>query len=229
MKRIVIIGEDEELFALRHILVQEGYHVRRMQFQGALSKLRDFRPQLVIVESSPPRVDVSEIKELMRKTGSLARVPILVLTAKHETPEQVRKAALVDGYLGRPLQPNAVLAAVKMLVHTRSTHQPSVKIVVDELMIDPLCHRVERAGELIVLSALEFRLLYYLASHPNMVCRRDQLLNEVWDIPGTTARAIDVCIRHLRKKIERSPEKPRCILSVRAKGYTFCTEAQPDA
>jgi two-component system phosphate regulon response regulator PhoB len=93
---------------------------------------------------------------------------------------------------------------------------------VGSLTIDPSSYRVERDGETITLTALEFRLLHYLASRPSRVFSRDQLLDAVWGTERfVTPRSVDVFIRRLREKIEVDPENPRYLKTMRGAGYLF--------
>ena len=99
-----------------------------------------------------------------------------------------------------------------------------------ELRIDPSSYRVSRAGKVVPLSTLEFRLLYFLASRPNRVFTRDQLLDAVWGTERfVTPRSVDVYMRRLREKIEAQPESPLHLKTVRGAGYLFETGAAAGA
>ncbi|MGC1105276.1 MAG: winged helix-turn-helix domain-containing protein, partial [Candidatus Acidiferrales bacterium] len=92
------------------------------------------------------------------------------------------------------------------------------------LRVDPISYRAQREGRTLPLSTLEFRLLYYLASRPNRVFSRDQLLDAVWGTDRfVTPRSVDVYVRRLREKVERNPEKPEYLKTVRGAGYLFET------
>jgi len=93
---------------------------------------------------------------------------------------------------------------------------------VGNLHIDPGSYRVVRDGEPISLTALEFRLLYFLASKPNRVFTRDQLLDRVWGTERfVTPRSVDVYVRRLREKIEADPQNPTYLKTLRGAGYLF--------
>src|SRR5208337_1051709 len=99
-------------------------------------------------------------------------------------------------------------------------------IEVGKLAIDPASYRVSQSGKPVPLSTLEFRLLYYLASRPNRVFTRDQLLDAVWGTDRfVTPRSVDVYVRRLREKIESDPENPLHLKTVRGAGYLFETRA----
>jgi len=97
---------------------------------------------------------------------------------------------------------------------------------IGRLAIDPASYRVSHGGKPVPLSTLEFRLLYYLASRPNRVFTRDQLLDAVWGTDRfVTPRSVDVYVRRLREKIESDPENPLHLKTVRGAGYLFETRA----
>jgi two-component system phosphate regulon response regulator PhoB len=96
-----------------------------------------------------------------------------------------------------------------------------------KLAIDPASYRVSYSGKAVPLSTLEFRLLYYLASRPNRVFTRDQLLDAVWGTDRfVTPRSVDVYVRRLREKIEPDPDHPRLIKTVRGVGYAFTADVK---
>src|ERR1700680_1785065 len=108
---------------------------------------------------------------------TLAALPILILLRNKETTSDLRSTANVDAYLKRPVDPGQLIARVHSLIRRRTdSAEPESPIRVDALVIDPAACRVERAGKIVRLTLLEFRLLHFLASRPNTVCRRDQLL-----------------------------------------------------
>lgn len=224
MSRILIIGEGQEVFELvRYILIREGFQVAPiLKAASKLQQIKSIVPDLLIFDSIVPRLSRTDIWKEIRTDKSLANVPILVLLRVNQTARAFGSAAKIDAYLKRPLDPRQLVARVDSLIRRRADFgEPESPIRLDALVIDPAAYRVERAGKIVPLSVLEFRLLHFLASRPNTVCRRDQLLNEVWRDSHTTPRTVDVCIRHLREKIEDDPNEPVYIRSVRAVGYTF--------
>jgi two-component system phosphate regulon response regulator PhoB len=97
------------------------------------------------------------------------------------------------------------------------------------LTIDPSSYRVTRDNKPITLSTLEFRLLYYLATRPNRVFSRDQLLDAVWGTERfVTPRSVDVYIRRLREKVETDADRPAFLKTVRGAGYMFESEGQSE-
>jgi two-component system phosphate regulon response regulator PhoB len=103
---------------------------------------------------------------------------------------------------------------------------PRSKVLRGGVVIDPAAHSVTVGGRPVELSALEFRLLYYLASHPGMVFSRDQLLDNVWGNERTvTPRSVDVYIRRIREKVESEPQDPMYIQTIHGVGYRFATSS----
>ena len=118
-------------------------------------------------------------------------------------------------------------ARVKALLRRVEPGGATEKLIeVGPLRIDPASYRVTRAGKPVPLSTLEFRLLYYLASRPNKVFSRDQLLDAVWGTERfVTPRSVDVYVRRLREKIEADSQNPTYVKTVRGAGYLFETRA----
>jgi DNA-binding response OmpR family regulator len=230
MSRIVIMSGDDELFGLvRYILKCEGFQVAPLlEPSSSLRQIKRLRPDLLIVDSPVPTRSIDDICEAIRCIKSYsANVRILVLMPTNGSEISLRVPTNADGYLTRPLDPTQLVARVNFLAQERraSTEARSV-IRVDDLIIDPAAHKVVRGGALIPLSPLEFRLLHYLASHPNSVCRRDELIHEVWRHTHHRSDSVDVKIRHLRDKIEIDRRRPIYIMNVRSLGYMFRIEGR---
>jgi len=131
-----------------------------------------------------------------------------------------------DDYVTKPFSMRELVARVRALLRRRE--QPgALKATLQrgQLVIDPSAHNVSLAGRRIELSALEFRLLHYLASHPGMVFSRDQLLDHVWGNDRTvTPRSVDVYVRRVREKVEPDPRSPTYIQTIHGVGYRFAAD-----
>src|SRR6185295_8069056 len=127
-----------------------------------------------------------------------------------------------DDYVTKPFSMRELIARIRALMRRHEpTHQRS-SVQRGNLLIDPSAHAVSVAGRPIELSALEFRLLHHLASHPGLVFSRDQLLDRVWGNDRTvTPRSVDVYIRRVREKIESEPQEPAYLQTVHGVGYRF--------
>jgi phosphate regulon transcriptional regulator PhoB len=226
MKRVLIIEDDKDIVELvRYNLEKEGYQVASVSdgLQG-LAQVRKSPPDLLILDLMLPRLHGLDICREIRRDPALNRLPLLMLTAKGEESDRVVGLELgADDYVTKPFSPRELVARVKALLRRVEPGGEGEKpIAFDKLVIDPGSYRVSRAGKHVPMSTLEFRLLYHLASRPNRVFSRDQLLDAVWGTDRfVTPRSVDVYIRRLREKIEPDPEHPVFLKTVRGAGYLF--------
>src|SRR5690348_11676463 len=229
MKRILIIEDDRDIVELvRYNLANEGFQVSGAN-DGAtgLNTLKKSPPDLLLLDLMLPKLSGLEICREIRKDESLNRLPILMLTARGDEADRVVGLELgADDYVTKPFSPRELVARVKALL--RRLEWPSDEaraLTIGLLRIDPVSYRAECGGKQLPLSTLEFRLLYYLASRPNRVFSRDQLLDAVWGSERfVTPRSVDVYVRRLREKVERNPEEPEYLKTVRGAGYIFETK-----
>ena len=129
-----------------------------------------------------------------------------------------------DDYVTKPFSPRELIARVRALLRRADTSGAGAEkvISVGKFVIDSEGYRVTRGGAPVTLSTLEFRLLYFLASHPNKVFTRDQLLDAVWGTERfVTPRSVDACMRRLREKVEEDAENPVYLKTLRGAGYLF--------
>jgi phosphate regulon transcriptional regulator PhoB len=230
MKRILIIEDDRDIVELvRYNLANEGYQVSAV-YDGSsgLSTLKKSPPDLLLLDLMLPKLSGLEICREVRKDESLNRLPILMLTARADEADRVVGLEMgADDYVVKPFSPRELIARVKALLRRTEPASETPRIIeVGKLAIDPASYRVSHSGKHVPLSTLEFRLLYYLASRPNRVFTRDQLLDAVWGTDRfVTPRSVDVYVRRLREKIEPDPENPVHLKTVRGAGYLFETRA----
>jgi len=230
MKRILIIEDDRDIVELvRYNLANEGFQVSGIN-DGAsgLSTLKKSPPDLLLLDLMLPKLSGLEICREVRKDESLNRLPILMLTARGDEADRVVGLEMgADDYVTKPFSPRELIARVKALLRRAEPPADSPRTIeLGKLSIDPASYRVSCSGKTVPLSTLEFRLLYYLASRPNRVFTRDQLLDAVWGTDRfVTPRSVDVYVRRLREKIEPDPENPLHLKTVRGAGYLFETRA----
>jgi two-component system alkaline phosphatase synthesis response regulator PhoP len=228
MKRILIVEDDRDIVELvRYNLEQEGFQVSAVgDGSSGLAQIRKSPPDLLILDLMLPKFSGLEVCKAVRREPALNRLPILMLTARGEESDRVVGLELgADDYVTKPFSPRELMARIKALLR-RTGDAPGgdseKTIEVGQLVIDPSGYRVTRAGKPLPLSTLEFRLLYFLASHPGRVYSRDQLLDGVWGTDRfVTPRSVDACMRRLREKVETDPENPRHLKTMRGAGYLF--------
>ena len=163
-----------------------------------------------------------EVCRQIRESTDLARVPIIFLTARAGEEDRVRGLDLgADDYITKPFGTRELTARVRAVL--RRFEQPVTTSITTpdfELHSDSMTLTVR--GKPTEVTATEFRLLHFLASHPGRVYSRDQVLDAVWrDLSFVTPRSVDVYIRRLREKIEHDPEDPKYFKTVRGAGYKF--------
>ncbi len=225
-KRILIIEDDKDIRGLlRYDLEREGFRVSESEdgVEG-LALLRKSPPDLLVLDLMLPRLSGLEICKQVRREQTARRVPILILTARSEEPDRIVGLELgADDYVTKPFSPRELVARVKALLRrTEPSILSSEPVRAGRLLIDPASYRVLRSGRPLEVSALEFRLLHFLASHPNRAFSRDQLLEAVWGADRfVIPRIVDVYIRHLREKVEDEPNRPVHLKTVRSVGYLF--------
>lgn len=224
--RVLIIEDDKDIVELvRYNLAHEGFQVTAIgDGASGLAQIRKSPPDVLLLDLMLPKLSGLEICKEVRRDVSLNRLPILMVTARGEEADRVVGLEMgADDYVTKPFSPRELVARVKALLRRAApAGEPERAIEVGSLLIDPSSYRVTRAGKGITLSTLEFRLLYHLASRPNKVFTRDQLLDTVWGTDRfVTPRSVDVYIRRLREKVEADPEKPEYLKTVRGAGYIF--------
>jgi DNA-binding response OmpR family regulator len=226
MNRILLIEDDRDIVELvRYNLEADGFEVSSVS-DGAkgMVSLRREPPDLLLLDIMLPGMSGLEICREIRKDPSFNHLPILILSARSDEVDRVTGLELgADDYVTKPFSVRELCARVKALLR-RSGGPTQVQKVIEcgALTIDPNSYRVCHLGELVPLSILEFQLLCQLAANPGRVFTRDQLLDSVWGSDHfITPRAVDVCVRRLREKLETDPENPRLLCTVHGAGYMF--------
>ncbi len=217
--RILVVDDDPALAEMLTIMLQgEGYSVGVCaDGTTALAAFRDFKPDAVLLDIMLPGKDGIEVCEQIR---SLANTPIIMLTARTDTTDVVRGLeAGADDYVVKPFKPKELIARLRAQMRPATQVEPEV-ITLRDLTIDYSGHSVVRAGEDIALTPLEFELLSCLARKPWQVFTRDMLLRDVWGYQhAADTRLVNVHVQRLRGKIERDPDNPQYVITVRGVGY----------
>jgi two-component system, OmpR family, alkaline phosphatase synthesis response regulator PhoP len=227
-KKVLIVEDETDLVKLlKYNLEKEGFRVNyATDGTIALAEARRDPPDLVILDLMLPGLDGLEVCRQLRRNDRFARTPILILSARGEEADRIVGLELgADDYVTKPFSTREVIARIRALLRRNEPAGPQrSKVQRGDLVIDPTAHSVLVGGRSVELSALEFRLLHYMASHPGMVFSRDQLLDSVWGNDRTvTPRSVDVYIRRIREKIELKPQDPSYVQTIHGVGYRFAT------
>src|SRR3954463_7795393 len=186
----------------------------------ALAAVSDFKPQLIVLDVMLPDMEGFDVAK--RLGAQRARVPIIYLTARDATEDKIRGLSLGgDDYVTKPFSLEELIARVRSVLRRSGLAEPdSGRLVFEDLELDEDAHEVVRGGELVELTATEYRLLRYLMLNPRRVLTRTQLLEHVWDYDfGGDARVLETYISYLRKKLDA--HGPPLIHTVRGVGYAL--------
>ncbi|HJT72054.1 MAG TPA: response regulator transcription factor [Terriglobales bacterium] len=222
---IFILEDDPDIAGLlKHHLQLAGYGISWFPTStGFMDEMYTRRPALVILDIMVPGSNGLDIAKAIRNNTGLAGVPIIFVTARAAEGDRLRGFELgADDYITKPFSPKEVVARVKAVLRRFEQPLKNETLRTGDIVIDTAAMRLTVRNEPAFTTATEFRLLEFFASHPGRVFTRKSLLDFVWhDTAFVTPRIVDVYIRRLREKIERDPEKPRHIHTVRGAGYMF--------
>ncbi len=215
-KKILIVDDDPSISEVLALLLQaEGYETLVVgDGLSAISQFRSAQPDLILLDLMLPGMDGMDVCRIIRAES---QVPIIMLTAKTGVDELVSGFNMgVDDYITKPFKTPELLARIQ----ARLPHHQEDVFQIGDLVVDIPEHIVTRDGQEIPLTPTEFSLLTTLASKPREVFTRSRLLSEVWgDDHVEDSRLVNVHIQRLRKKIERDPDHPTIVLTVRGVGY----------
>ncbi|HEX5138552.1 MAG TPA: response regulator transcription factor [Planctomycetota bacterium] len=220
---ILVIEDDSAIrLGLKKSLGFEGYEVREApDGERGLELVFERRPDLVVLDLMLPRVNGFEVCRTIRKHDPT--IPILILSAKDQESDKLMGFDLgADDYVTKPFSTRELVARVKAALRRSTPGGEGSSFEFRQMQVDFPGQRVLVDGKEVEVSDREFRLLRFLIENRGRVVSRDQILNKVWgyDYEGT-ARTIDNFINKLRSKIERDPQEPEIILTVRGVGYKF--------
>ena len=219
---VLIVDDDFNICELlRLYLEKEGF---RVQSAGngsvALEKINSAMPDMVLLDIMLPGMDGMQVCREIRKTSD---VPIIMLTAKDDTIDKILGLELgADDYVAKPFDPRELIARIKAVLRRYETKHADVKSVTyDNININITTYELLLNGKKVETPPKELELIYFLASNPNKVFTREQLLDEIWGYEFFgDSRTVDVHIKRLREKLEGF-EKGWELKTVWGVGYKF--------
>lgn len=202
-KHILVIDDDKNICeVIKLYLKKEGYEVAiANDGQAGINEFARETPELIVLDIMMPKLDGWEVLKHVRKTST---VPVIMLTAKGETFDKVLGLELgADDYIVKPFDPKEFIARVKAVTRRANLmEEENSSIEYADLDINISNYTVTYKGNIVEMPPKEIELLFFLASHPNKVFTREQLLQQVWDFEFFgDSRTVDVHIKRLRKKL----------------------------
>ncbi len=224
-EKILIVEDERNIASFVEMYLKNARYQVEIARDGteALSKAEAGKPDLVLLDLMLPGIDGLEV---CRRLRAQSNVPIIMLTAKgDETDTIIGLGVGADDYVAKPFSPRELVARAKAVLRRAGAPPPVAEgdaLRFGRLTIRPDRRGVEVDGAAVELTAREFDLLLFLASHPGQVFSRDQLLDKVWDWAyASDGGTVTVHVRRLRQKIEAEPERPRHVKTVWGAGYKF--------
>lgn len=222
--KILIVDDDENICELlRLYLEKDGFEtVVANDGEQAVDYVAKYTPDLILLDIMLPKLDGWQVCREIRKSSD---VPIIMLTAKGETFDKILGLELgADDYISKPFDTKEVIARIKAVLRRSSDKDKASQIQevkYDKLRINLTNYELEVNGVKIDTPPKELELIYHLASNPNRVYTRDQLLDEVWgfDYYGDS-RTVDVHVKRLREKLENVSDR-WSLKTVWGVGYKF--------
>lgn len=222
-RRILVVDDDARTIAFLHeLLTMEGYAVDEARDgPTGLAKVATFAPDLVLLDVMMPGQDgLDALAELRRTTD----VPVIMVTAKaHESDRVVGLRLGADDYVVKPFSAAELVARISSVLRRSGAGRRAAKLDFEGLAIDLASRQVVVEDAVVDMPAREYELLVFMASSPGHVFSRRELLEAVWDASAGHQQPSTVTehIRRVRARIERDPDAPRWIRTVRGTGYRF--------
>jgi two-component system OmpR family response regulator len=220
--RILVVDDEPNIVdVISMALTFQGFAVEAAGTGAeALAAVAAFRPHLILLDVMLPDMEGFDVAQ--RLGAQRARVPIIFLTARDATDDKVRGLTLGgDDYVTKPFSLEELVARIRSILRRTGLAEPdSSRLTFEDLELDEDAHEVSRAGQIVDLTATEYRLLRYLMLNPRRVLTRAQLLEHVWEYDfGGDARVLETYVSYLRKKLDA--HGPPLIHTVRGVGYAL--------
>lgn len=217
--RVLVVDDDLALAEMLGIVLRgEGFEpVFCSHGDEALEAFRSSNPDVILLDLMLPGRDGIDVCRMIRAESG---VPIVMLTAKSDTVDiVVGLESGADDYIVKPFKPKELVARIRARMR-RTDDAIAQVLTIGDVRIDVNGHMVTRGDAFVSLTPLEFDLLVCLARRPGQVFSREALLQEVWGYRhAADTRLVNVHVQRLRAKIERDPEQPEIVLTVRGVGY----------
>lgn len=219
MDRLLLVEDDKDIVRnLKDFLQREGFEVKAAPGQTkALELLEEEKFDLCLLDISLSDGNGFGVLAAVKAKGD---IPVIFLTASGDEYSVVMGLDMgADDYIAKPFRPRELLSRMRSVLRRTGKIQSVVEL--GEIKVDTVKGNVQRGGEEVLLSALEYRLLLVFLSARGQVLTRTRLLEEIWDAAGDFVgdNTLTVYIKRLRDKIEPDPQNPRYILTVRGVGY----------
>jgi DNA-binding response OmpR family regulator len=223
----ILVVEDDARIAdvVAKNLEAAGFECHQSPDGGrALADFARLKPALVVLDLGLPGLDGLEVLRRLRRESE---VPILIVTARTSESDKLLGLEIgADDYITKPFSTAELVARVRALLRRSSGALTEHPLEVEGLRIDPGRRTVERAGQAVPLTTLEFDLLYFLAARPGRVFSREALMEHVWGSDRVVDdRSIDSLVSRVRRKLEADPSKPCYLQTVWGAGYRFMEPA----
>ena len=219
--KIASLEDDlDQARRIQQVLTTAGYTCTSyQQSRDLLAALRTEHFDLVLLDWHLPDIDGDDVVRWLR-TNMGPRIPVIFLTNRSSEDDLVEGLrAGADDYIVKPFKPKELVARVRARLR-RTEQEPAEVLNIGDITIDVPAHKVTRGDEAISLTPLEFDLLVALARKPRQVFTREVLLEQVWGYRhAADTRLVNVHVQRLRAKVEKDPENPEAVLTVRGVGY----------
>lgn len=224
-KKILLVDDEVDILDMMEIVLKkEGFKqiIKTTTGKGAIEECQNNNPDIIVLDIMLPDIDGYEVCKKIRETSM---VPIIFLSAKDEEIDKLLSFALGgDDYITKPFSPKEVAYRIKAILKREQFYKnkDTEWIHIGNLKISEEKGCVQKDGENIQFTAMEFKLLVYLAKNKGIILSKSQIIEQVWgcDFEGFD-NTLMVHIRHLREKIENDPANPYYIQTIKKLGYKF--------
>ena len=221
---VLIVDDDPNISRLVELyLRKENFEVRSVaRGDDAVNEFHRLPPDLILLDVMLPGMDGYQVLRAIRRSG---QIPVIMLTARDETFDKVLGLELgADDYMTKPFDPKELIARVKAVLRRTQggEEEKDTDLTFPALTVSLSRYEVYYEGNRVEMPPKELEVLYFLASHPNQVFTREQLLKQVWDFDFYgDSRTVDVHIKRLREKLPESEKYGWNLHTVRGVGYKF--------